>query len=208
MERRFYWELQLSADSHLLSTPRGWTAQQEWAWGTIGFLPRAIVSPEMLKSWITPTHELAGDREQTMPHADRRLVFSGVGHPEANQLWVLPTWVLVLVCSGPVLLVGLVLVQWPLVRKPTVVMTLGILATAAAAVFPWRALLVVQAALPGVMLTVLAAGLRIALRSTGTVQTRAETPMIVSQSSTRTALSAYMPESSRGRRVATERSAS
>jgi len=88
------------------------------------------------------------------------------------------------------------------------VMTLGILATAAAAVFPWRALLVVQAALPGVMLTVLAAGLRIALRSTGTVQTRAETPMIVSQSSTRTALSAYMPESSRGRRVATERSAS
>ena len=210
VERRFYWELRLSPDEHLLSSPRGWTAQQEWAWGTVGFLPRAIVSPEMLQQWIAPTSDLSAEREGPMPHADRRLVFSGVGHPQDNLLWVLPTWLLVLVCSGPTLLVGVVLVQWPRVRKPVVVMTLAVAATAAAAVFPWRALLVVQAALPGVLLTVLAAGLRLALRPTSEqIGAAGQGHLVVSQSSTRTALSAFMPESSRARRsVATERSAS
>ena len=68
--------------------------------------------------------------------------------------------------QGVVILKRQVSTQWPRVRKPVVVMTLAVAATAAAAVFPWRALLVVQAALPGVLLTVLAAGLRLALRPT------------------------------------------
>lgn len=212
VERRFYWELRLSPDEHLLSSPNGWTAQQEWAWDTIGFLPRAIVSPEMLQTWVAPAVGLtARPSEKAMPYADRRLVFSGVGHPEANQLWIVPTWLLVLVCSGPTLVVGLILVQWPWVRRPAVVMTLAIFGTAAAAVFPWRALLVAQAAAPGVLLTVLAAGLRVALRSPALAAGAAgqSGPVVVSQSSTRTALSAFVPESSRGSRsLAAERSAS
>jgi hypothetical protein len=212
VERRFYWELRLSPDEHLLSYPKGWTAQQEWAWDTIGFLPRAIVSPAMLRKWVAPAALApSGEPEEAMPYADRRLVFSGVGHPESNPVWIFPTWLLVLLCSGPMLLIGLLLVQWPLVRRPAVVMVLAILATGAAAVFPWRALLVLQAAAPGLLLSVLAAGLRLALRTPILFLDAAGRagPVIVSQSSTRTALAAYVPDSSRGRRSPTEeRSAS
>ena len=212
VERRFYWEVRLSPDEHLLSYPKGWTAQQEWAWDTIGFLPRAIISPDMLRKWVAPTAASASNHtEEAMPYADRRLVFSGVGHPASNRVWIFPTWMLVLLCSGPMLLIGLVLVQWPLVRRPAVVMVLAVLATGTAAVFPWRALLVLQAATPGLLLSVLAAGLRIALRAPAAFLDAAgqAAPAVVSQSSTRTALAAFVPESSRTRRsVAEERSAS
>lgn len=209
VERRFYWELRLPPEEHLLSYPGSWTAQQEWIWDTMGFLPRAIVSPEMLQQWVEPTAGAAADRAQMeIPYADRRLVFSGVGHPEAARLWIAPTWLLVLACSGPALLIGLVLVQWPRVRRPSVVMLLAILATAAAAAFPWQALLLTQAALPGLLLTLLAAGLRVALRQPSLLGSGAA-GAVVPQSSTRTALAAYVPDSSRGRRsLAAERSAS
>jgi hypothetical protein len=211
VERRFYWELRLSPDEHLLSYPRGWTAQQEWGWDTIGFLPRAIVSPQMLQAWISPSTEMSiGRDEQEMPYADRRLVFSGVGHPDANSLWIVPSWLLVLACSGPTLLLGLLFVQWPLLRKTGFVMTIAVLATAAAAVFPWRAVLVVQAAMPGMLLTVLAAGLRVALSpAAASAAAGDEGDLYVSQSSTRTALAAFVPGSSRERRrLSAERSAS
>ena len=210
VERRFYWELRLSPEEHLLSSPGGWTAQQEWAWGTLGFLPRAIVSPEMLRSWVAPAAGPVADRsEPPLPYADRRLVFSGVGHPQTASLWIVPTWLLVLISSGPSLLLGLMLVQWPRIRRPAVVMLLAVVSTSAAAVFPWRALLVAQAALPGLLLTMLAAGLRVALRFPAAVAAGEPAGVLIPQSSTRTALAAYVPESSRARRsVAAERSAS
>ena len=209
VERRFYWELRLSPEEHLLTSPRGWTAQQEWAWGTLGFLPRAIISPEMLRTWVAPQSAATADPVGAMiPYADRRLVFSGVGHPKTARLWIVPTWGLVLACSGPSLLIGLLLVQWPRLRRPSVVMLMAIAVTAAAAVSPWLALLLAQAALPGLLLSLLAAGLRVALRLPAAAAA-GQASVMIPQSSTRTALAAFVPESSRGRRsVAAERSAS
>lgn len=209
--RRFYWELRLPPDEHLMTQPGGWTSQQEWAWDTVGLAPRAIISPEMLQAWIEPSAMQVTTRsEPSMPSGERRMVFSGLGQPEAARLWILPTWLLVAVTSGPMLVVGLVLVQWPLLRRPAVIMLLAVVATAAAAVFPWWALLVGQAALPGLLLTCLAAGLRVALRPAAPPQVVGQTGgMVVSQSSTRTALAPFVPESSRATRgLPAERSAS
>jgi len=111
---------------------------------------RAVVPPEAGKSVFGID----------APLAERRAIYSGVGPPGVARVWVAPTWLLVLVVSGAVLAIGLSLVYQPWLRRVPVVLTLGVAATLAAAVIPDIAPLICQAALPGVALSLLAAGLR------------------------------------------------
>jgi hypothetical protein len=64
-----------------------------------------------------------------VPGAGPRVVFSGVGLPGTGRIWVLPTWLLVLAVSAPVLALGLLGVY--LQRLRTVPVVLGLAAIAA-----------------------------------------------------------------------------
>jgi hypothetical protein len=75
-------------------------------------------------------------------------------------VWLLPTWLLVLVVSGPLLALGLTMVYRPAWRRIPAVFALALPATLAAVAFPDIAPLVVQAAIPACLLSLLAAGLR------------------------------------------------
>jgi Na+-translocating ferredoxin:NAD+ oxidoreductase RnfA subunit len=77
-----------------------------------------------------------------------------------GRIWVVPTWLLVLAASGPVLAMGLLGVYLPSLRTVPVVLCLAVIASLAAAAFPELAPLVVQAAVPGAALAALAASLR------------------------------------------------
>jgi hypothetical protein len=131
------------------------------------------VSRDVLAAWLNSS---CGPAEQApantpssprlavdVPGAGSRVVFSGVGPPGAGRIWVVPTWLLVLAASGPVLALGLLGVYLPWLRTVPVVLGLAVVAILAAAAFPELAPLVVQAAVPGAALAVLAAALRFVL---------------------------------------------
>jgi len=180
--RRFYWELRLESAEHVVVPPSRWTSQQRWQWGTFGMEQVPVVSRGVLAAWVSantgPAIEQGGSDGRgagravvppeagksvfgiDAPLAERRAIYSGVGPPGVARVWVAPTWLLVLVVSGAVLAIGLSLVYQPWLRRVPVVLTLGVAATLAAAVIPDIAPLICQAALPGVALSLLAAGLR------------------------------------------------
>ena len=197
--RRFYWELRLESDQHVLVPPARWTAQQGWGWTGFGFERMPIVSRDVLANWVRANTDVAGDRPLAgpagdpaiplltvdAPLAERRAVYSGVGFPGVARVWIVPTWLLVLAVSGPVLAVGLALVYRATARRPPVVLTIAAALTLVAAAIPDLAPLVAQAALPGVALSLLAAGLRVFVdRAREPLRPRLA-PLVAANSSTR-----------------------
>jgi hypothetical protein len=164
VQRRFYWELLLEPDDHVVRRSSRWTPQQRWEWKEGGLRQVPVVSRASLATWLAAavgdtaigSPRLRGDP----PGVGSRLVYSGVGPPGAARLWVVPTWLLVLAVSGPVLAVGTLAVYRPWMRQMPVILTAAAVASLAAAVLPDLAPLVAQAAIPGLALTALAAGLR------------------------------------------------
>lgn len=171
LERRFFWEVLLPDDEHVVAAPDTWTSQQRWTWWTGGLRREPVVSRAVLGEWIDGTLR-AGSPRQAVAGADAvrsvvdvpilpaRAVFAGTGTPGRGTLWLVPTWLLVLAVSGPILAVGLAMVYRPGWRRLPAVFALVVPALLAAVTFPALAPLVLQAALPGLGLSLLAAGLR------------------------------------------------
>ena len=136
-----------------------------------------VVSRDVLAAWLSascspsqqaaPSIGLPAESRLPLavdvPGAGPRVVFSGVGLPGTGRIWVLPTWLLVLAVSAPVLALGLLGVYLQRLRTVPVVLGLAAIASIAAAVFPELTPLVAQAAVPGVALAILAATLRLIL---------------------------------------------
>lgn len=98
-------------------------------------------------------------RSIDLPLVERRAVYSGVGSPGSGNAWVMQTWLLVLLISGPVLALGLSFVYRRSMQRSAVVLTIAACLAMAAVFFVDLAPLIAQAALPGVSLSLLAAGL-------------------------------------------------
>ena len=177
LQRRFFWDLLLDDDEHLLAAPSRWTSQQRWEWGTLGLKRVPVVDRGVLSDWVVgagrpvaPKSSGAGPIQvgepvrptppPEPPVVSGRVVFAGTGSPGAGTVWLLPTWLLVLLVSGPLLALGLTMVYRPAWRRVPAVFALALPATLAAVAFPAIAPLVVQAAIPGCLLSFLAAGLR------------------------------------------------
>ena len=158
--RRFYWELGLETDEHVVVPPAGWTAQQRWRWSTFGPEYAPLVSRAALADWIAAALQRPAVGADA-PLAERRVVYAGVGDPGIAAVWVAPTWLLVLVASGLTLAVGLAIVYRPMLRRVPAVLSLGAAAVMAVALAPDLAPLIGLAALPGAVLALAAAALRI-----------------------------------------------
>ena len=177
LQRRFFWDLILDDDEHLLAGPAQWTSQQRWEWGALGLKRAPIVSRGVLAEWVSGAVRSAVPRSavadptgggdsarsnvpQEPPVVSGRVVFAGTGSPGSGTVWLLPTWLLVLLVSGPLLALGLTMVYRPAWRRVPAVFALALPATLAAVAFPAIAPLVVQAAIPACLLSFLAALLR------------------------------------------------
>ncbi len=165
-QRRFYWEVLVSSDDHLVGAPVRWTSQQEWAWDGSGWWQTATTSSNDLIDWITSEEgrTLSNSLLASEPSLrQNRFVFAGIGSPGRAVVWVMPTWFIVLVASGVTLAIGLVLIYRPLLCRSWVILTLTAVMALGAAAMPETATLVGQAALPGVAMAMFAAGLRVAI---------------------------------------------
>ncbi len=189
-ERRFSWELITAEDDSVLAAPARWTSQQQWHWQGMGWRQETIVSQASLADWVrrglpagsADLRLLAVDQRP----AGRRTVYAGVGSPGPATLWVVPTWTIVLLASGPILAFGLGSLSRPAWRSLGVLLGLTTAAVLGAAAAPGVAILVAQAAAPGVVLALVAAGLhRLANRESA--PRPAGPPQASSSSLTRTA---------------------
>jgi hypothetical protein len=158
VERRFYWEVVCRADEWIFGAPSSWTSQQRWRW--TGLVPdrEPAVSRQALASWLQAAGTADGPPLGGFePEAvGRRVVYSGVGRPGAAAPWLLPLWFLVLICSGMVLTVGLAGLRYHALRRPAPPLALAGSAVLAAAAAPDVAVLAAIAALPGVLLVLMA----------------------------------------------------
>jgi len=167
LERRFYWTLHVRPDEHVFGLPAGWTAQQRWQRGRIGWEQRPAATPVQIADWMEAVAigqdtgvDPAPRGGQLPPLAERSVVFSGVGSPGDSVLWLVPNWCIVLVASGAALAVGLAAVYRPWWRRSGVWIACAASLALAAAMSPDVAPLVAQAAAPGVVLAAVAWALR------------------------------------------------
>lgn len=168
IQRRFYWEVRLESNDHVIVPPGRWTSQQRWVWSALGLVRQPIVSRETLGRWLAGNLvPQKGSREpQTVPPvAERRFVYSGVGWPGREQAWLAPTWLVVLCVSGPVLLASLLAIYRPAVRNAPMAIATAAALVAVSVLVPDQIPLLAQGAIPGLVLAVLAGGLRAAFRS-------------------------------------------
>lgn len=174
-QRRFYWEVHLTSDQHVVVPPQRWTSQQRWAWGSMGMERRPLVTRDALATWVRANagqeRELGKDAVDT-GLVSHRALYSGVGSPGGETLWVAATWLLVLALSGPVLAVGLLMVYVPPARSAWLVVGVTSLLVLLAAVWPRLAPLLVQGALPGLGLALMAAAMRGLIRLPATAAER------------------------------------
>jgi hypothetical protein len=133
--RRFYWELGLETDEHVVVPPAAWTAQQRWRWGAFGPEYAPLVSHAALADWVAAAVQRPTPAAD-VPVAERRAVYAGVGDPGVAAVWVAPTWLLVLVASGLALAVGLGIVYRAALRRVPVVLSIGAAVVMAAALVP------------------------------------------------------------------------
>ena len=174
LERRYFREINLPEDEHVVGASSRWTPQQRWTWRMGGLWREPVVSRAVLAEWIAgllragrtrPGEPFAADplRLGTFddaPLLGGRVLFAGTGSPGRGQVWLVPTWLLVLAVSGPLLCVGLAIAYRPGWRRLPAVFALVLPAVLAAVAFPAIAPLILQAALPGLALSLLAAALR------------------------------------------------
>lgn len=177
-QRRFYWEMQLAADEHVLVPPNGWTGQQRWQWGVFGLERTPVVSRGVLDAWVMGNAGRPRDEQSDLDMAvvGRRAVYSGVGPPGVESVWVAPTWLIVLLASGPALAWGLTLIYSRVARSVPLVLLVAAALVAAATVAPGVAPLVVQAALPGAALAAVAGLLRASIARPRRALVRAAAP--------------------------------
>lgn len=157
VERRFFWEVRLESDDHLVHAPAAWNSQQAWRWTSVGPVWEPLVSQAALWRWLSGSAAVEPD---SLTPKERRSVYSGIGHPGRAGIMLMPTWLLVLTCSGPILAVVLSLQYARALRRPGVWFSLAGLGIAAAAAMPDQIPLIVMASLPGLLLGAVAAGLR------------------------------------------------
>jgi hypothetical protein len=149
--RRCYWQLVLPGNEHVVSAPRDYTAEYEWAWNGVWWGRVPVKEQADLENWVGAV------REAPVPKGTSRYLFSKFGPAETVQLATASrTWI-VGGASSLALLTGLLLIYFPGTRHPLAGVVLAVVVAGMAVVWPGAALLCAQAAGMGLGLSLLGA---------------------------------------------------
>ncbi len=149
--RRCYWQLVLPNNEHVVTVPRDYTAEYEWAWKGAWWGRVPVHEQVYLEEWVGTVSDMP------VPEATSRYLFSKFGPAESAALVTASrTWI-VGVASAATLLIGLVLVYFPATRHPLFGLIGVVAIVAGAVVWPGASLLCAQAAGMGLVLSLLGA---------------------------------------------------
>lgn len=150
VQRQTYWQLVLPRDVHLVSAPEAFTRAYQWMWGGLYWLRQPLWEQFELENWVGAPH-------QTEVSTDtNRYLFSRLGPPPQLEVQTANRAFLVLVASGTSLVVGLLLIYVPQVRRLGVVFGAAVVLVAVGSVYPELTALVSQAACLGLVLVLMA----------------------------------------------------
>ena len=180
------WEVQVLGTRAGVGTPSGWINENEWYWDGLLWRRRPWKSEAELASWLTGGNlryriadsPLTGDQA-----GHPRYLFSRVGPPIPLRFEIYSRLTLLLLCSGPVLLAGLlVLFRRPPLRWIAVPMLL--LGFAAGSIVEFDVLLLlVQSSALGMALFVMALAMHWAIERRGRHQANGDRALVVGPSS-------------------------
>jgi hypothetical protein len=149
------WEVQVPGSRAGVGTPAGWTDENEWFWAGGYWKRRPEKSPLEVSHWLTggnPRHRLNEMLEPGEPSGSQSYLFSRVGPPTSLRFPIFSRIGLLLLCSGPVLGAGLlVLARRP---PPRLIAAAALILAFAAGVLiePDLLILVLQSSILGVAL--------------------------------------------------------
>jgi len=149
-----FWQFVLPGDRHIARVPAQLVPVDAWQWLEIFFGRRPTMTQAELEAWSGATAQLAPSAAQNV------YLFSGLAPVASIEVLTAPRWLIVLVASGVVLALVILWTHVPAVRRGWI----GLLAAAAivalAVSFPTPAVLVAQASVVGILLSVVALVLR------------------------------------------------
>lgn len=148
---RVYWQLVLPGNEHVIASPAGWTPEVAWGWCGFFWGRYPVWEQEDLETWSGAV------RRTPLPAGTNRYLYSTLGPIGPCRLHTAGRSWIVLVSSGAALVLGLVLLYVPAVRRPALLLVLAVGLLGWGAWSPETAVLGAQAAALGVLLTVLAA---------------------------------------------------
>jgi hypothetical protein len=163
--RRWFWQLLVPADEHLLWADSRLTSANRWT--RVGwFWRREAAQPQpRLEYWTGAIQQPA------LPDGLNEYLFSSFDHMDPLHVRTCRRRALVLASSATALGIGLALLYWPAMRHPAVLLVLALALFAASWLFTDVALLVSQACLLGIALALLASLLSLIVQHFGARET-------------------------------------
>ncbi len=148
--RRIYWQLVLPKNEHVVVAPNDFTGEYRLEWNGYFWGRKPLLEQAQLESWV-------GAENQTPVSAEtNRYLFSGLGTEVRCELRTTQRSWIVLGASGAALVVGLMLIYVPVCRRPGTLLTLALALLCVGMLYPEPTLLIAQAAILGLVLTLTA----------------------------------------------------
>jgi hypothetical protein len=148
--RRMYWQLVLPRNEHVVTPPKGFTGEFTWGWAGAFWGRQSLLEQEELETWVGTA------RRTTVPQATNRYLFSSLGDVRQCEFSTAGRSWIVLVASGAALVAGLLLIYVPVSRHPGCLFGAAVLLLCVGVIYPEPTLLIAQAAILGLGLTLLA----------------------------------------------------
>ena len=151
--RRTYWQVVLPQNQHLFGDLSGWTPEFHWNWTGLYWKRDSSLSQGELELWIgsPEKQDLNNSPEITC------YLFSSFNPQRQSELFIINRERLVLFSSGIILLIGFALIYFPRLRHSSVVFTMAVLLISIFLYKPTPALLVFQASILGVAVSLVSA---------------------------------------------------
>jgi hypothetical protein len=148
--KRWYWQLAMPRDEHLIAAPRGLTPELTWRWQSIYWGQRSTLSQQDLEKWI------GASSQARLAAGTSQYLFSSFGEIPRIEFQTAGRREILLAASFLALLAGLLLIYFPALRHPAVLFIGGVALVAGGLLYPEPALQAAQAAVVGLVLVVVA----------------------------------------------------
>lgn len=156
-----FWEVRLPWNRAVLGVPANWFDENEWYWDRYVWKRRPRHTGRELEAWVNgggATRSSPAIRTLADVSSDEHsYVFSRPGTIRGGSLWIAMRPIMVAICSGTVLLIGLVALLWRARLRLYGLLVAIVLAALAVTWHPSLALQFLQSATVGVALLVIAA---------------------------------------------------
>ena len=142
--RRWYWQLVLPQSEYLVWSPDDLTPETDWQWQGMYWGRVANMQQPDLERWLKASHQ------QPLPAATNTYLFSSMGSAPPLVLISAERKAVLLLASGSVLVMSLLLLYFPVLRHPAVLVLASVALGAVGLLYPDPAILIGQAAVVGI----------------------------------------------------------